>query len=452
MSMGRLLMLFLLLVVALGGIGYTLQKEQDRDSQGGPSGLENVDLSLKTDEEKYLAVLQMPKELESEEVVKQIEILSSKIELAEELVSAGGPYADGATVRLVQLYGLRCNLECLEGLSSAKSFTRLARLREEFVATGREDYLIQVDYARLLPAINMLYRNAEETDFRFAADNILAIDAEKLVEFKKIYNIASAAINLYEGSSQQDNAAVLISMLADKLKESPKRKIAELGLKMKDFRNYFRFYDAVDSQKYTRRESKLQLLRELFEQLEQDPPESVKTFAVVIRLIDVLLNPTDAKYAEELTDRLEKAASGGSHETKQFVDKAIQQIKMRVAAVGRTLDLSGSNHVGRPLKLPNEKPTMLVFWQQDDKRSSLYLRTVGMSDRFDPWANNLLFACVSDLSKEKFKITANNFKNLTFLDNETANRMKMDLGIDQVPYLVTIDKDGKVLKFGEPVQ
>jgi len=79
-----------------------------------------------------------------------------------------------------------------------------------------------------------------------------------------------------------------------------------------------------------------------------------------------------------------------------------------------------------------------------------YLKSVARSGLYNPWENNLLMACLSDRPVDEFKEAARTLGRFTILDYATAHRLEQEFKLELVPYQVSLDKDGKVIRLGAP--
>jgi len=437
-----------ILVVGAIGIGLTVLYVNNEQAAKPSGGVEGVAETRLTSEEQFLAVSQLPEGFSQKQPVEKIDILQAKIEVGEALMRSGGKYAERATDQLLLIYGTLCKMQELEGLNAQKSYGRLSEIRQQALAEGNDPRVAAADFHRALAATSRLERLNERTDFRFATDAVLNLKGRNLVNAAQVFELYSDAIELHDNSAEQDNTAIFISILADKLLDSPVSDVSNMGLSLKDHAKYSLYYKAVDKHTYSNRESKLEFYNGLFAKIEQAPPQSPKTYKVVMRLIDRLVNETDASFASSLTKRLGKAASMVSPNVKADVDQSISNIETRIALLGTTIDLSGSKSNGSPLQLPNGKPTTLVFWKFGNETSMEHIRILGRSERFDSWNNNVLVASIAPLDEQQFTQAEDYISKLTILDNVTSLRMGTELGIDTVPYQVSLDKDGKVIRLG----
>jgi hypothetical protein len=433
------------LLVAAVGIGWTLLytgAEQDSKTSGG------VEPERLTSEQKFTEISIMPGDFSRRLPVERMGILNSKIKYGEELANSEGKYADQASEMLVFLYGSRCILEESEGLDSEKTYRRLAELRQAALAAGNDERVAAADFLRVVAATNRLNHRSGLPDFRFASDAISNLDSSKLDNIAETERLYIDAVKLHNTSSDQDSTAIFLSLLADKLIDSPESAISDLGLNLKDYPKYVRFYEAVDKLPPSTRESKLEFYDELFAEIDNAPPQSAVTYRIILQLLDRLLNKSDLQTAKLLTKRLAKAASVVSPKIKAKVDQSIENIETRIDSIGKTIDLSGSNFEGATLKMPNGKPTTLVFWRPSDVKSAKHIRLLAESEWFDPWESNVLIACPSQLSEEQLKNAGRKLFQFQVLDNATSERLAIEIGIDLVPYQVSFDKDNKVIRLG----
>lgn len=435
-----------LLIAAVGIAWMLLSSGADQDSKNSAE----ADLAPKqlTSKEKFRDLSMMPGDFRERLAVEKIGILNAKIETGEELANSGGDYADQASEMLLFLYGTRCSLEEAEGLESEKTYRRLAQLRQSALATGNQGGVATADFLRAIAATNRLKRRPEIADFRFASDAIINLDSKNLLNIREARKLYLDAVELHSKSTEKSYTAIFLSLVADKLIGSPENEVANLGRNLKDYPTYIRFYEAVNDLPYSSHEAKVKFYDELFADLNEFPPQSPTTYRVIIKLLDRLVNRSDLKSASTMVERLAKAASMLSPEIKVKFDQSIEKIETRIAALGKTIDISGSAFNETPLQLPNGKPTTIVFWRPSEVESLEHVILLAESEWFDPWASNVLVACPASLGEEDLKAAALRFNQLTVLDNATSRRLADEMGIDLVPYHVSLDKDNKVIRLG----
>ena len=446
--LNALLKLGAILAITVVGIVWTVLYT-DAKPVGDVSEVEILESKRLTSEEQFLEVSQFPSDYAEKQSVEKIGIVKSKIKAGEALARSGGHYSERANDQLVLLYGTLCKLQDLEGIDSQKAYGRLAELRQQAFAADNEARVATADFLRAVSATSRLKRRSERTDFRFATDAVLNLRSRNLANVEQIKELYFDAIELHDTSTEQDSTAIFLSILADKLLDSPERAISNLGLSLKDHAKYARYYAAVEDKPYSTGESKIKFFNVLFEEIEKAPPQSPRTYQVIVQLVDRLLNKSDADFAGTLTKRLGKAASMISPKIKADVDLSIKNIETRIAALGKTIDLSGSKSDGSPLQLPNGKPTTLVFWKFGNLESMEHVQSIANSERFDSFETNVLMAGLSSLNEEQFEKAEDIIGRFTILDNATSNRLGLEFGIDLVPYQVSLDKDGKVIRLGE---
>lgn len=448
-SFDHLIKGFAFLLIVLVGIGLTVFYT-NAEQANKVSGIEGVEAKRLTDGEQFVAVSELPNDFSSKIPVEKIDILESKIAIGEKLVSAEGQYVQRAVDQLVFLYGALCQLQESEGIDSNKSYQRMAELRQQAIEEGNQRRVAVADYLCAISATKRLKRRSELADFRFAAEFVLKLDSKNLVKAEEINKLYLEAIELHDTSSEQANTAILLSTLGDKLIDSDEREVSNIGLRLKDHARYARYYAAIDELPYTTRESKLEFFRELIGEIEKAPPQSLKAYQVVFQLIDRLANKSDAFFAGTIVNRLREATSSVDANIKSQIDYSINNIETRIAWLGKTADLSGSDFKGSPLQLPNGKQTTLVFWRYGDVKSMTYLKSIATSSRFNPWGTNLLVACLSQQDIKKYEKVGQEVGRFKVLDYPTSRRLGDEFAIEFVPYQVTLDKDGVVTRIGQP--
>ena len=91
-------------IIAIVGIAWTvLYTNADQDSKG--SSIAATDSTRMTSEEKFKIVSVMPPDFSKRHAVERIDLVTSKIEVGEELSRSGGHFSERATDQLVLLYG-----------------------------------------------------------------------------------------------------------------------------------------------------------------------------------------------------------------------------------------------------------------------------------------------------------------------------------------------------------
>jgi len=451
--LGTLVKVGVVLIVAIVGIGWTLLS-YDPDRVGSSErpktsyAVATLEPEKLTDEEKFRDLSMLPPDYSSKLPVERVGILNYKIEYAEELTQSESSFAELATDQLLYLYAARCNLEESEGIDSENTYRRLAQLRQQALAAGNQRRVATYDFLRALSAIKRLTQSTERADFRFASDAILNLDSKNLINASEAKTLYLDAVNLHTASSDQKSSAIFLSLVADKLIGSPERKISDLGLNLKDYPRYFRVHEAADNLAFSTRESKIEFYDELLAEIEEAPPQSPFTYRVLIELLDRMLNKTEHQLASRLSKRLGQAALTINPNVKASVNESLKNLEKRISVLGKTLDLSGATFDETPLELPNGKKTTIVFWQPTDANSLNHIVLLAESEWFDPWATNVLIACPSELKDKELKYAAKSFFEFTVLDNETAQRLALEIGIDIIPYHVSLDKENKVIRLG----
>ncbi len=445
--LGDILKLVAVVLAAVVGIGYIVLYA-DGEKDGEPSDPNTVISRGPSDEEKLRDISQLPGQFSNLQPVEQLGLLSSKIELGEELANTSDEFKEQAIEQLVPLYGARCNIEESTGMDSEQTYLRIAGLRQEALAAGNSKRVATLDFYRALAATNRLTLRGERADFRFATDAVLSLESKNLTNPSEATKLFAYAIRVQQYSPDPSSAKIFLSILADKMSGSPEPQVSKIGRSLEDYPKYHPFYEAAMELPDSSREARLQLYKDLFALIKDSPPRSAATYKIIVRLLDRLVNRADVNTARILIQRVSEIAENADPEIKVMVDESIENIQKRIASLGSKVDLAGATHDGSPLQLPNGKPTTLVFWRPNVVESSDYVRNLVESNLFDQWNSNVLVVCQSELSKEQLYNAASEVSNFTITDNATSKRLANEFGIDLVPYQISLDKDGVVLRLG----
>ena len=443
------------LLIAIAGIGWVLLNTSAERAERTKRAEKDFEVAVHqpkqlTNKEKLREASKLPHNFSEKLPVERIDILNAKIEHAEELAQSDDDYRDRAAIQLVFLYAARCEIEELEGLDSENTYRRLAQLRQEALAAGNEERVATVDFSRASAATSRLTVSAERADFRFASDAILSLDSN-LLKFSAAQKLYVDAVNIHGSSTDKDSALIYLSLIAGKLIDSPNSAISDLGLNLIDYPKYVQFLNSIDSQTFATRELKEKLYGELLAEIEKAPPRSPVTYRVIVQLIDRLANKSEAQTASLLIERLSKATSKIDPKIKTKVDQSIKNLEKRISILEKTLDFSGATTFDEtPLSLPNGKRSTLVFWQPSDQKTVNHVVLLAESEWFDPWATNVLLACPSTLSDQQLKLAGKKFRQFKVLDNATSRKLAIGIGIDLLPYHVSLDKDNKVIRLNSP--
>ena len=447
--LGSVLALGAVLLVPVIGIAFTkFYAEAKVDRSSSNSGI--VKSQEPTDEAKLRNVSQMPGNFLKLPLVDQLDLINSRIEIGEALAKSDSELADQSTEQLVSLYGLRCSLEESEGIAPEQTYHRMAELRQEALAAGNKERTASLDFLRALAATSRLNRSAEQSDFRFATDAILNLDINDLVNINRAKKLFTETIKLLENSPDKDSAKVFMSVVSDKLNESPEIEISNVGRSLMDYPSYAPYFRATTEPQDLSRESKRKFYNEMFEVIDKSPPHAAATYRMIVRLVDRLVNRTDIESARLAIERLGKIASNVDPVVKLKIDESLQKIQTRVATLGSKVDLSGSAFDGSPLQLPNGKKTTLVFWLPNTAESQAHVENLVDSERFDQWETSVLLVTQGDFSEEQLRSLAKQVPNFTVVDNATSGRWITQYGIDHVPYEVSIDTEGVVTRLAAP--
>ncbi len=414
------------------------------------SGIENVQLEKMTAKEMFFELTKLPPYFPSLQAVEKIGILRSKIRVGEELMQSQDRMKAQALAPLVKYYGVICFLQEEQGIDPGKDYVQFANYRDQAAASGEKRSVASADFYRVLAATQRLYRRTKQADFRFAEDAVARLNSDNIVDVKQMNLLYATATKLHDTSSNPQSTAELLSLLGDKISRCTKPEVSSIGLNLKDHVRFARFHAAVQGKPYTTRESKLQFFREMFEEIERDPPQSPRIYHTALVLIDRLLNKSEGFFAGTLVTRIRKASLNVAPQFRPIVDRAIDNLVTRLEKIGETVELSGADLKGAPLRLPNANPTELLFYKPSDVKSMKYVKSFAESNLFNPWDTNILVACNSQQSVEELKKTAEALGTFTILDNETASRFTKTFAIDLIPYQVSFDKDGKVIRLGSP--
>ena len=450
-------------LVVIGSIGIlvaivvTVMHENGKKTSADPREAASIALDdaasrLKmSQEEMYSEVSSVIKGFDARNSLEKITLLNGKVELCHSLIDSNSDFVEDAKDRLIRIYGLRMTLEDKEGINSSESSEKLDQLRSRAVQEGNKERVNLADFVIAFARMKRLETNNTLEDFRLTAEAIQRIDAGALKNTRLVSQLQGVAIGLFDNLEEKKNITELLKFMGAKFSQSQDVKISEMGLDIRDYPFFSRFYLEIQASAFTSRDKRFALFRDLFEQIEKTPPVGPQAYRETIFFLDKLLNEKDSEYIGVLLDKLTKAAAATAPKLKSKVELAISRMGKRAAALGKVADLSGSRADGSALGLPNGKKTIMVFWRSNDLKSTEFAKSLAFSNRFDTWTTNIVFASDSEHSDRAKRMIARSMSKSIVLDGPTSNAMIERFGLDRVPYVVTFDKDGTVLRMSDDV-
>lgn len=438
----------LIIVISALAIGYTVVSKEE--FQRRQNQMSNTVVDTRTAEQKLTESFLFHPSFPDWSAVEQIGVLESRIKTCEEIF-ADPTNSMIAVDELIGLFGLMINIQAANKLDSEKTKVRLSELRQLALDSGDFSSVGLAEIMFVNAELTRLSFGGKLHDYQKFADSIIAIDDSSIQSLSTIENTRNLAINLYEKSDDREQDRKLLKLLGGKISKSPVEKIADIGRLLIDYPNFRDFFSGQANRSFFESETRHELLENLYDQLQKTPPQSFAGCKNLTKLLDSLYNPADVKYVLPLVERLQQSATSISTDFKAEIEQVLANVKRRASAVGAKVNLTGRDAFEFALSLSPEKNTVIIFLDLNQLTAGQTIQEILSSGRFDSWTTDFLVASTESIPDEELKKIAQAISQPPFkaklLNTKTANRLMSTLGIDQVPIVVTVDQDNRVISF-----
>ena len=403
--------------------------------------------SGESDEYDFLRAVTIPTNFSESSLPVQIERVDWMLKRCDFLLDQKSDYSDKIEEKVLSLLGLKSVLMAQSGMDP-KPFLEVLENRTSNVSSSatekdKHQYLVVVSYLSALASVP----DAEIYDDAIKA--ISGIQESTPVPPATAISCYNSCLKYYILSDNKTAAGELLKQMGGKLAISGSERLIDLGLTLLDYPNFSYYYQ--DSFKQPKSGSRFEAeTLQLLEQIRQTPPQSVQTFDLLLSVPEQYLQAGNKEVAQKVLDQLAAAASKSNSETRENVRKKIGRQTTRINLLGKKFTLSGVDVTGTEIG-PSKKDTILImFWDPDGITATDALIRISDSRMYDSWSTEMFLATVSELTVEEIASLKEKFPNFRVVDGPTAIDWMEKSGVNEVPYLITLDQTGTVRRLNTP--
>lgn len=440
----RLLTLVASLIV-LGYLIYYLSLDKNESQSASNESVTKPTPSLfnegDSEEKKFFDAIAIPKDFVNLPLPVRIERLDKMIGHCELLLSQDTTYRKKLEVKSVSLLSLKCTTMAEAGLDPRAIVKQLnSKIADVINSVGEENEFV---YLRLYVNLSILMFKPESSFYDDTISVIEEIDATTPVQATKVVGCYRTALRYYVNAKDPNKALALITALGQKISLAENQKIADYGLALLDYPHYRDLF-GDDRSADQSDEDFVKSNLGLFDQLLQTPPQSAQTYNRLFLVPELFLQSGNSDLAKSLLTKIESAAATANEAIKGHVQAKLTSGLARARLFDQAFPLQGFDVNGEPIVLGKKEKTLVLFWDPFEKRSRDVLSTIQNSRLNDRWSTDIILVPSSELSSEQ--ITA--FKKIDLrtrmLDFETSKAWLNYSGVNEFPYLITLDQDANV--------
>ena len=436
MPVGRVLV-FLIGLLALGWSIHYATREDDQPS---------LSKSKATKKSDFLAAITLPQNFTESPLPVQIDKLDWMIQRCNQLITQKSEYSDRVQERLAALIGLKAMTLSGNELDPTPTLELFQEQLDQFSSSQEKE---QHKYLAVVTYMWVLAENPELDIYTQATAAISAIQEATPVPQSKAVGSFNSAVKYFEKSKDKAKSGKLVQLLGDRLSMAKDREVSEFGFSLIDYPNFFSSYrDSINISKF---ESTLESdTVRLLEQIEKTPPQSVQTYNVLLNVPEQLLHVGNKEVALEVLQKLSSVTSASGPRIRDSVLPKITRLKTRVDLYKNPFPLSGFDVEGKPIEPTQSEQTLIVFFNPFKKNSTRALNRVANSPLREGSSTTTYLVSVAELSPEKILSINKIGSNFIITDRPTSEGWLEKSGIEQVPYLIRLDKAGVVQRLSFP--
>lgn len=438
----RLLMLIAGLAVTGGLIFYLSQEEpaaQISSDQTDPQPLLFDDND--SEEKKFFDAITIPNNFIKLSLPVQIERLDQMISHCELLLSQETKYEKKLQQKCISLISLKCTSMVQSGLDPTPDRDQLYSKIDQFTESAAEEK--EYVYLRLYVNLSTLMFNPESSYYNDVMKVIEEIDDTTPVQSPKVLGCYSAAIRYFNAANDKQKSAALLTALGQKISLAGDGNLSEYGRGLLDYPHYSKLFK-TDQSDDSQEENFVKNNIELFEKLSQTPPQSTKTFDRLFLIPELFLQSGNTDAAKVLMSKIKAATATASDRIRKHVETKLNKGLARAALFDQTFPVEGNDTNGKPIKLSRKEKTLILFLDPAQKKSLQTLKELQDSLLNDRWSTDIFLVPVSPLSNQELGALKRRDARTRVLDAATSQAWLAYSGVNEIPYLITLGKNGSV--------
>jgi len=403
--------------------------------------------SRESEANDFIAATSIPQNFSRFSFPVQIEKLDQMIERCSHLLSKKKDYSVGGQEKLLAPFSLKAMAMSKNGLDPAPALELLQKnidqISNSSVQKDAHQYLLVGTYMGVLA-------EAPESDcYTQAMAAISTIQETTPAQRHRAMFSFNSAMKYHRDSKDKDKSGKLVRFLGNRLRMARDQEISEYGFSLIDFTNYFQCYE--DSIRQSNFFSKLESeTTQLMKQIKKTPPESARTYNVLMNVPEQHLQAGNKTVALKILDQLTATASSSPPRIRDRVLEKLAVQRTRINLLKRPFPLSGFDAAGSAISPPEKEQILILFFNPDGMKTESALQRVANSPLRKGWSTETYLASASELSTDELRRIKETYPTFIVVDRPTSEQWLEKSGIDQMPYLVRLDKESVVQRLSFP--
>jgi len=431
----------------IGGLIFYIVYQGDESLPSSTDAPTSQFESGESDEYDFMRAVTIPTDFSKSSLPVQIERVDWMIQRCNYLLNQKSDYSEKIEEKLLALCGLKTAIIAQSGMDPAPHLELLKKQTLQLSSSStdgdKHQYLVVVSYLTALAALPAaeIYDDAIEA--------ISGIQESTPVPPSTAISCYNSCLKFYVNSADKNSAGNLLRVMGEKLRISGSKRLSDLGLTLLDYPNFSYYYQDSFNQAKSGTKFEAETLQ-LLEQIRQTPPQSTQTFDLLLTVPEQYLQVGNTMVAQKVVDQLTSAASESNPETRDNVLAKIEKQTTRIKLLGKKFPVSGVDVTGTKIGPPKKDTILIIFWDPDGSSSTDALVRISDSRLYDRWSTSMFLVSVSELTVEEIVSLKKRYSEFRVVDGSTAIQWMKKSGVNEVPYLITLDKTGTVQRLSTP--
>lgn len=377
----------------------------------------------------------------------QIEKLDLMIERCNQLVNKKSEYSDRVQEKLTSMLAVKSIIMANNGLNPAASLELFQQHVDQVSSSSAQKdeylYLVVATYMEVLAA------DIGSDFYKPAITAISAIQETTPVPQTRALASYGRAMKYHHDSEDKAQSGKLLRLLGERMAMAKDEKVSDCGFSLIDYPNFLSNYQGAAT--LTKSENKLETeTTELLKQIEETPPQSLQTYNLLMSVAEQHFHAGNISIALKVVDQLTSAASSSDLRIRDGALPKLARLKTRINLYKKPFPLSGLDVAGRTIGLPESDQTMIIFFNPYEASSQSALQRVATSPLREGFSTTTYLASEAELPLETIESLKKIDSDFIVLDKPTSEDWFKKSGIEQVPYLIRLDKGGVVQRLSLP--
>lgn len=394
-----------------------------------------------TKKEDFLAAITVPQNFFETVLPIQIEKLNSMVERCDQLLNQKSEYSEKVEEKRLSLLMLKAITLADNGLDPTPTLDLFQNSADQIASSvtqqDKYQYLVAATYMEVLAA-------DPESDFHTQATAAISGIQETTPVPQFFAKLCfESAKEYYQGSKDRVKSGKLLRSLGKKIAMAKDPSVSDWGFSLMDYPDFFSAYQR--STNHTKSGQSLESeTDQLLKQLRQTPPQSQQTYDVLLNVPEQHLHAGNKKIALSVLEELTSLASSSDSRISDYILPKALKLKTRIDLLNKPFPLSGLDVAGRTIGPPDKESTVIFFYNPFEKNSVQALRRFATSPLLEGSSTTLYLVSVVQPSEDHILAVKESFPDFISIDRLTSENWFEKSGIDQVPYLIKLDKAGVV--------